>query len=313
MKQISKIFFGLLFGLGFILVPSYRADAQMQTMESGDLGGGGGGGGGTTTAPAPVVHAGAISLVVNLDHPSYSLNAIISVATTASVDTCTNTITNLVIKGSVLNSGVAPTTIINQNVTGGNSIAQSTSFMAPSVAGDYTLRIEATDYLLGDYYLTDNYGQNLVFTNHVLNMYGSYTKTIIVTTNTDGKVMDIHDEYNNVFSPSILSNSDVLYDPSINQRVTASQHTGQLLRTMTMDIPFTVVAAAAPTVTVTADQSVLPTNNTGTTIRVRSTNANSCTRTDDNGTTTPVAVLPTDAFNTYHLDKTTTYTVTCSN
>ena len=243
MKQITnKVLIGLLFGFGLLLISTYMVDAQMAQVLTQDDGGGGGGGGGPVVLPT----TGQISLTADLDKTLYGPGDLIQFSSSAFMSACSNAATNISIDVGIVGSVVPPETILYQNINGIIPILGSASLTAPSVPGDYILRVKVQasnpkyitttgpgicDGNNGDYFETQNQYDGL----------GNITVP-------GGHWVCITNPPADVVTSSILSN-------------------GNTTEVASKDIPFTVSGVSTgPTITVWPTVSPLNLLNTGTNI-----------------------------------------------
>ena len=251
MKQINKIFFGLLFGLGMVLLASpYQIFAQYQA----DNNDGGNTSGGTYTPPATIPAAAQINLTADLDKNTYSSGESMSLSSTALLSTSLGSVKDLLVFGAVIvDPQSSPTTIIN-NLNGGNATWSSVLFNAPTATGNYVLRVW-TENLNYNYviknnvlklgYLYDTNNNIVTATNLPVSILGTTNSVDLISTDNSGKILTIIGKVG----------GERFYD--INSTIPANFDGTKLIDTqktipavVTIDVPFNVVPLVAPTIDV---------------------------------------------------------------
>lgn len=241
MKQLSinKFLIGFLFVLGVVLIPTYNVDAYVLQLDIDP----GEGGNVIVQGTIPVTNSYDINLTVNLDDESYNPNENMKVTAVASVDTCSNTTSGLVVTGNVINSGDLPKTILSEDVAGGSSINGVANFTAPSQPGDYSLEIKATSSKLGDFYLYDAwYGGKISASVTSFDDDGIHYEILTDSTG-DGRIIGVNKLTDVGWGPIALSdflkNGRLLVDSERHVSYKIEQSSA-VVNSTTFEIPFTV-------------------------------------------------------------------------
>ena len=321
MKQIfNKLFFGIIFLLGLILVPQYKTSATMLALNGG---GGGGGGGGTVITPTTggTVTTNEISLTVGLDHTTtspYTGSKNMVLTSSASVNVCSNTSFNLRLSADIsgpLTKNVG--NIFDQGAVGGQVIARTTNIVAPTVSGSYNLNLTAERYDPSGTGLKDDAGQ-IVISGYDVDITTSTGGRYLVTTNYRGRVTKLitYNSGADVTSSAqfILTNYNFTLT-STSYVYTAFSMGEASVKTYTSSIPFSV---GAPSVMVTKTSvAAIPSGSTDT-IKWTSTYANNCKvcKIDNANTGVDCPGFPggtSGQFSTTQLTSTTKYYIKCDN
>lgn len=181
----------LFFAVAFIFVGYKTIEATMIAVMEMNGGGGGGGTTTTTTTSGTTVNTGAITLnVVPDSNQPYTGSKPITLSSSASVAVCSNTALNLKVTANVTGPGNYSSswgTLLDKATVGGTTVANNSTFTAPTQSGDYTINLTATRYDPAGYVLTDNYGNALTYRTDmtVLDDNGS---TFYVDTNYRGRI-----------------------------------------------------------------------------------------------------------------------------